>query len=183
MWKITDTHSITPLLNSLLLEWKNYTLDLPFITLQCQEGLIRIELKKFSKIGHHQYTGNIYLNERRLTFNEFIHHLTDILPINDKSSFIGRVNESKNCIEEALNLNGPHFKSIRPNFEHTETALFLGHSLHPTPKSRTEFKKEDLFRYSPEHGGKFKVTWFKVHKSIYYEEHSKCFEDVMWAEE
>ncbi|HLT23378.1 MAG TPA: IucA/IucC family protein [Bacteriovoracaceae bacterium] len=183
MWTLTDTHSITPLLNSLFLEWKDYTLDLPFITVNHQQDIIRIELKRFSKIGHHQYTGNIYLNERKLTFNEFIQCLTELLPINDKSSFINRVQQSKDCIEVALNFNGQHFKSIKPTFEHTETALFLGHSLHPTPKSRSEFKKEDLFRYSPEHGGKFQVSWFKVHKSIYYEEHSKCFEDVMWAEE
>jgi len=181
MLSLAEIHSLTPLLNSLFLEWGNYTLDLPYLCIRYQDKCYKIELKKFSKIGHHQYTGNIYLEEQKIGFNDFIKALSEVVRINDKNLFIERVNQSKFCIEEALKLNIHHFNNIEPNFKHTETALFVGHSLHPTPKSRNEFHHNDLVKYSPEHGAQFKVHWFKVHRSIYFQEHSNYFSDLTWT--
>lgn len=181
MWSLAEIHSLTPLLNSLLLEWKNYSLNWPYLYLGDHHKNLKIELKKISKIGHHQYTGNVYCDEKKVDYDKFLTTLADIISIHDKQQFIERVNQSKFCIEEALSLNINHFKRIKTTFKHTETALFVGHSLHPAPKSRSEFSKNDLINFSPEHGGCFKISWFKIHRSIYYQERSNYFNDHHWS--
>lgn len=182
MWTLAEIHSLTPLLNSLFFEWKNYTHKWPFLNLAYQDKCLSIELKKFSTIGHHKFTGSIFLEEKRLTFNEFLTILCEILVIEDRESFINRVLMSKKSIEEALRINFTHLENIAPNFLHTETALFVGHSLHPAPKSRSEFSDSDLRNFSPEHGASFKLSWFKVHRSVYFQEHSKHFNDSHWPD-
>lgn len=43
-----------------------------------------------------------------------------------------------------------------------EQALLVGHSIHPTPKSRDQFSDEDAFRYAPEFGQAFALQWLAV---------------------
>lgn len=180
MWTVAEKHSLTTLLNSFFLEWGHYQLEWPYIKLESKGLKLQIELKKYSYLGHHEYTGNIYLNSKRIHFHEFLETLKNILRLHP--SFIERVLQSNSCIEETLKHNLPHIMNVDPTFKHTETALYLGHSLHPTPKSRTEFNEQDLLTYSPEHGGQFKLSWLLVHQSIYFEEHSSGFNDTDWAQ-
>lgn len=180
MWTLAQRHSLGPLLNSLLLEWDQFHFEDNFIVIPHHTHPLNIELEKKSLLGHHQYTGNVYLGNEKLSFKEFLEVLARILELTPE--FTARVMQSTSFVEEAITLNLSHFKDIKANFEHTETALFLGHSLHPAPKSRSQFSREDLKRFSPEHGGKFSLSWFYVHESIYFEEHSTNFKDHEWSE-
>ena len=176
-----ELYSFTPLMNSFLLEWKEFTYSSPFIIISTKKGELRLELKEFSLVGHHRYSGKITLNECALSFEDFLELLNDVLNIPaDDRSFISRVKESHECILESIKLNGQSFKKIAPHFRDTETALFIGHSLHPTPKSRSEFSREDLSLYSPEHGGIFQLEWMQVHKSIFFQRYSNFFSDLEW---
>lgn len=48
------------------------------------------------------------------------------------------------------------------DFAQAEQALFCGHSIHPTPKSREPFSDEDALRYAPEFGNAFELMWLAV---------------------
>lgn len=47
------------------------------------------------------------------------------------------------------------------NFIEAEQALFIGHNMHPAPKSRSGFSPED-FCYAPESGEAFALHWFAL---------------------
>lgn len=49
------------------------------------------------------------------------------------------------------------------NFITAEQSLILGHTVHPLPKSREGFTKDELLQYSPETEGKFPLHFFLIH--------------------
>lgn len=49
------------------------------------------------------------------------------------------------------------------SFIKAEQSLLLGHIVHPLPKSKLGFNEEDLLKYSPETGGRFKLHYFLIH--------------------
>ena len=177
-----ELYSFTPLMNSFLLEWKESSYSAPYITVPTKNGTLSIEVSHYSLVGHHRYTGVIKQNNSSLTFFEFLNLLTELLGLASDNNFSKRVKESHKCITEAIRLNGESFKNILPHFKETETSLFIGHSLHPTPKSRSQFTTQDLSHFSPEHGGMFHLSWIQVHHSIFFERYSNFFEDLKWQQ-
>ncbi|MEH3055419.1 MAG: hypothetical protein PGN13_15680 [Patulibacter minatonensis] len=65
-----------------------------------------------------------------------------------------------------LRERGPDLAAAYPDgaweFLASEQALVLGHLVHPTPKSRSEFGPAELRRYSPELAGRFPLAWLAV---------------------
>jgi len=59
--------------------------------------------------------------------------------------------------------NGFGANSPEMSFIEAEQSLILGHSVHPLPKSREGFSKEELIQYSPETKGKFPLHFFLIH--------------------
>lgn len=175
-----ELYSFTPLMNSFLLEWKDSSYSAPYIIVPTSNGPLYIELSHYSMVGHHRYTGVIKQHESSLSFFDFLNILNKVLGLSTDNTFSRRVKESHECLTEALKLNGESFKNIPPHFRETETSLFIGHSLHPTPKSRSQFTTQDLSQFSPEHGGMFHLTWVQVHQSIFFERYSNFFEDLKW---
>ncbi len=53
--------------------------------------------------------------------------------------------------------------SPEQTFIESEQSLILGHTVHPLPKSREGFSKEELVKYSPETGGQFSLHFFLIH--------------------
>ncbi|MDQ1914170.1 IucA/IucC family protein [Paenibacillus sp. GD4] len=59
------------------------------------------------------------------------------------------------------------------DFLTAEQALVFGHQLHPTPKSRSGISEEQLADYSPELKGRFKLHYFRAHRSIVREDSAR----------
>lgn len=59
--------------------------------------------------------------------------------------------------------NGFSANSPEMSFIEGEQSLILGHNVHPLPKSREGFSKEELFQYSPETRGNFPLHFFLIH--------------------
>lgn len=55
-----------------------------------------------------------------------------------------------------------HPRRLVNSYIDSEQALTFGHPFHPSPKSREGFNQEELERYSPELGARFKLRWFEV---------------------
>ena len=52
------------------------------------------------------------------------------------------------------------------SFIESEQALLLGHMLHPTPKSRTEMRDDQLLAYAPEASARFQLHWLAVDAAL-----------------
>lgn len=62
------------------------------------------------------------------------------------------------------------FKRKKLSFIDTEQALFCGHAMHPTPKSRIGFNNVEWHKFSPETNGCFKLHYWLIDPSLYIEE-------------
>lgn len=175
-----ELYSFTPLMNSFLLEWKDSSYSAPYIVVPTKNAPLHVEVSHYSVVGHHRYTGVIKQHDSSLSFFDFLNLLNEVLGLTSDNTFSKRVKESHECLAEAIKLNGESFKNISPHFKETETSLFIGHSLHPTPKSRSQFTTQDLSQFSPEHGGMFHLNWVQVHQSVFFERYSNFFEDFKW---
>lgn len=64
-----------------------------------------------------------------------------------------------------------------------EQGLLVGHSFHPTPKSRDEFTFEDLKNFAPEFQASFPIIWYLVREELIYEERSEASGNRNWQQE
>lgn len=79
--------------------------------------------------------------------------------------FVARVEASLRNMAQALRARSGDCAElfVEPlDFARAEQALFCGHSIHPTPKSREPFTDDDAQRYAPEFGNSFELTWLGV---------------------
>lgn len=192
-----DHHSLTCFLNSLFLEWPNFEKKDGFFVLPLDQGTkLIIPIKSFSLIGRHHYGDQIKLlspkGERILTFQEVIEEISRFLSLEfktdqeQKTQFINRVLNSRDNIKTALESREQDVSKLYSspvNFKMAEQGLFIGHSFHPTPKSRSEFNEEDYRIYSPEMAGSFELDWVLLSQDIFFEKTSKNFTQKFWIEE
>ncbi|GIQ60618.1 hypothetical protein Flavo103_37540 [Flavobacterium collinsii] len=59
--------------------------------------------------------------------------------------------------------SGRNASNPEQTFISAEQSLILGHTVHPLPKSREGFTKDELLQYSPETEGQFPLHFFLVH--------------------
>jgi N2-citryl-N6-acetyl-N6-hydroxylysine synthase len=185
-------HSTTAFLNSWLKEWPKKRAAGLTVRAELAPGIeLVLPLEKFSSLGRHRYAPPFFVEEhgarREISFLDLrslvseafaLHH--NKLPAAD---FSYRVLSSENVIEEILREAAPQLKSLYANgasFLPAEQGLALGHSFHPTPKSREEFNQEDLHRYSPEFGGSFALTWFLARPRAILEECGEGLKPRAW---
>ena len=193
--QIAKLHSATSFLNALFLEYKSVEKNPEeiILPLKKQERII-IPLSKFSLLGRHHYQGQFFLEESNgvrseLTFENLVQticqHLAPGFGATDAQieNFIARVNNSVKNIEFSLNKRLPGIKNlfaVSAGFKEAEQGLFVGHTFHPTPKSRSEFSDADFDQYSPEMGGHFALDWVLVKSNLYFEKSAVGFTDHKW---
>lgn len=69
------------------------------------------------------------------------------------------------------------------DFIKAEQGLLVGHSFHPTPKSRDEFTADDLILYAPEFQASFPLHWLLVKEELIYQERSQASGNRNWQQE
>ncbi len=196
---------MTCFLNSLLREWFDWALkELP-ILLQGKSKLgIRIPLGsktawipllRYSPLGRHEYSYPAYFEVkgefRPVDVYSLTEEITAHLPSSDNSNlaktrFLSRVNESIAALTEVMEKRVDDFSknaNIPKSFVDSEQYLIVGHSFHPTPKSREGFSKSDRYRYGPEYGGSFPLAWFAVDPKLIRQVSSEAFKGVDWVTE
>jgi siderophore synthetase component len=89
----------------------------------------------------------------------------------DQDEFLFRVIQSCGNVQQFVQQRRRDSKlyAFTSSFIQTEQALVFGHPMHPTPKSRQRFSKEDLLAYSPELTNSFSLHYFRAHRSIVQE--------------
>jgi N2-citryl-N6-acetyl-N6-hydroxylysine synthase len=193
--QLAQAHSATSFLNALFLEWKGVERNPEqfIIPLRTNERII-IPLKKYSLLGRHHYQGQYFLEEysgaqTELTFENLIQKICQQLAPGfgttdaQMDDFLARVNNSVRNIELSLSQRSDDIQALYEcpaDFKAAEQGLFIGHTFHPTPKSRSEFSDADYNRYSPEMGGHFALEWWLVKPEIFFQKHSLGFQDLNW---
>lgn len=195
--------SMTCFLNALLREWSDWSLsELPLILKSDMSQGIRIALrsatawiplKRFSLLGRHEYSypaffedqGHFVAVDFKILAREIIAHLPDDQgSALAKSRFFSRVEDSAQALSEVMAIRSVDFQrhaSMPKSFVEAEQHLIIGHSFHPSPKSREGFSPEDRLRYGPEYAGKFPLAWFAVDPKIIRQVASKAFAGIDWV--
>lgn len=189
--KLAEKHSATAFLNSLLKEWPAAKsapapewIGAPAsecLRIPLTEGRsLWLPLESYSLLGRHRYALPFYVEEgghaRPVGFTDLRSLLAPALANQFHGlvaeDFESRVRESEAIVERTLRERGPALEALReePGFLAAEQGLALGHSFHPTPKSREGFAEADLLSYTPELGGAFRLGWYLVKEDALTEE-------------
>ncbi|WP_412463203.1 GNAT family N-acetyltransferase [Halobacteriovorax sp. RT-2-6] len=156
--QLADKYSIRALVNSMI---RDYSEDnLVKVDVENSDVLIGdlvFELESYSPLGGHRYTGDIYFNKTKLTFDEMLVHLVPNFS-NVDSTFIENIINSRDNIELILKYN-PQVNI--DSYLTSEQKMLLGHPFHPYPKCKKGMSEEDLKLYSPEFSNGFKLIWIK----------------------
>lgn len=195
--ELAALHSATSFFNSLLLEWKDKTIDEKCVRIPLQNEELIIPLRKYSRVGRHLYEGKFFIKTPAQDLEEIsvsdvvikvTHHLAKSLET-DKANldeFISRVNNSSKNIEDIIEHRIIELQKLVPgdlNFARGEQVLFAGHTCHPTPKARSEFSDEDARLYTPEFKAEFPLEWLFVDQSIFFEKYSENFAEKKWLKD
>lgn len=145
---------------------------------------IFIQLHYYSKTGRHQFIWPAFCKHPESGDLQSLHPWSLIgLLIQDLShrhpraqtnhrEFIQRFYNSCDNLEVILsNLSKEKIDTLfakEVDFESSENGLLIGHPMHPVPKSREGFTKEEFKQYSPELGNEFQLHYFLADKSIIY---------------
>ncbi|MFH0263346.1 IucA/IucC family protein [Vibrio barjaei] len=136
--------------------------------------LIIVEVLSESNTGINRYSPSIELHNSRgdyaetLSFQqacELIIANEDIagsIDVTQRNHFLGAVSESHRNTWVALEQYGQSLGEQQTSFEESEQSLYVGHSLHPAPKSRSNLSFEISQQLSPELKANFALRWFAV---------------------
>ncbi|GAB2889007.1 IucA/IucC family protein [Microvirgula curvata] len=181
---LSERASLSAFMNALWREWspakrlpaensnlsgQDGTLCLP---LTRPEGVLQVPLQYFSLSGRHRFDGTVHFVPAggpafAIDFAQTVSLLAGepaLAPDIDDSTrrrFLLRVLDSAATL---LDADADHQAPSWPDagFLAAEQGLVYGHAVHPTPKSRDEFTREDHIRYSPDFGGHTPLVWFAV---------------------
>ncbi|RYZ96572.1 MAG: hypothetical protein EOP11_23295, partial [Proteobacteria bacterium] len=186
-------HAATAFLNSLLLEWpRAERMPAPGEIEHAGEALVItlmegrrlwLPLTKFSLVGRHRYAGKFYAESsgdfHAINFSDLRTMIAPSLASHfgakPAEDFEARVRESTAIMARTLEIREESIRALyeeSAGFLSAEQGLSLGHSFHPTPKSREGFSDADLSKYSPEFGGAFLLAWYLVKPAALAEETS-----------
>ena len=99
-------------------------------------------------------------------------------PDSDRKNILNRLQNSIGNMTTFLDFfSGENIQVNKPfqTFIESEQNLVTGHSFHPLTKSREGFSEADLFKYSPETGGRFQVHYFLAHPAIVLEKSTDAY--------
>lgn len=145
--------------------------------LQIHQSVMKLKVKFYSQLGVHQFHETLSYQGSEISF------LKAAELICEGSKLYSRLLNSIHNIELSLQKNEEQIHRLYEgniNFLAAEQGLLIGHSFHPSPKSRDEFSDTDLFRYAPEFHARFKIRWLLVHNKLVHEEKSETFGSRGW---
>ena len=198
--RLAEKHAATAFLNSLLKEWPAAELvatpaaipgPTASLRLALPEGrALYLPLARFSKLGRHAYELPFFVQEedafrpvgftdlRSMIARPLAHHFAGT----EAADFERRVAESQAVMEQTLRERAADLRALHeaPAFLAAEQGLALGHTFHPTPKSREGFSEEDLRAYSPELGGAFRLGFYLVKAEALNEEKGSDLANHDW---
>lgn len=149
-------------------------------------------IRSGSQLGRHRYAWPLYFMKDTAAievakFGAWVPWVAETLarrwnlPAGSEAPFVDRVFESWAAIEAGLahRVTTIWEKEARQlNFLRAEQGLLVGHSFHPTPRSRRGWGAQEQARYCPEMGGAFRLHWFLVRPEAWVEKISQA-----WTEE
>lgn len=141
---------------------------------------LKLRVKHFSLVGVHEFHEKLNYKGMEIDF------LAAAELISQGTKLYSRVLNSIHNMELALANNESKITDLymgKINFLSAEQGLHIGHSFHPSPKSRDEFSDEDLTNFAPEFGAKFKICWFFVRQDLVYVEKSETFKHKSWKKD
>ncbi|AME02583.1 hypothetical protein A9Z64_05300 [Moraxella osloensis] len=157
--------------------------DVLVLTLLPLQQALYIPLHFFSILGQHQIFGKIYvranggyveinsLTTASLILADIQYHHSENL---DTFDVLSRWIESHQKLVTIMLNRAKDFETLFAsdtlNFIETEQALIYGHAMHPTPKARIGFNKQQWINYSPETKGCFNIHYWLVHPDNTIEE-------------
>lgn len=153
-----------------------------------------VPIETFSELGRHEYRARFF-RETEMDLEEIPHDafaralIFDLVTRNSLrheqgEEFLRRYQDSIINIQTLLQLRAKDLKTLRLNemsFLKAEQSLLLGHSFHPTPKSRSEFDADDFMSYSPETESSFAIHWFLVKPELCFQMKASSFKDDDFA--
>ena len=146
-------------------------LSLPLSLIQAQ---LFVPLSYVSRVGRHRIAAlpQIFQKGQKLNFSAaaMVSLLLEELVQQseghvDAASLVERWIQSRDALQQFLNIRAENFDALvqlEQGFIASEQALILGHSMHPAPKSRTDFVHEDWQKYSPEACGQTQLHYWLV---------------------
>ncbi|EKE70617.1 IucA/IucC family protein [Gallaecimonas xiamenensis] len=158
--------------NALLREWPHWTLiRAPEPQFVIRQGASRLCLpcRHFSQSGRHLIGYPLQLDDKAVSFDQALAWLLDhpeLRALTDaprSDAFFARVGQSTAQLRHSLEAakdKGIFTRDL--DFIGAESALVVGHSIHPCPKARDGFSETDNARYSPEGGQSFPLCWYQV---------------------
>lgn len=182
--ELAQRHSAQCFLNSYIRDIKSdYHEELQAFIIKQDTATLVIPVTQYSSVGVHQYSDQFLLKENgKTTLLDFM-SLAKILTA-DAPQLYSRLQNSLHNMTLSLKERQEELSNLysgQLNFLNAEQGLHIGHSFHPTPKSRDEFTDADLESYAPEFGATFSLCWFFVKKEILWEERSHSFNNIDWG--
>ena len=146
------------------------------IPLHAINGFLYAPIEYFSQVGRHRFADLPWV-EREGQYlalspvNIAANLLENLIEQSkaqqlDASSLLECWIQSHRALQQFLSHREPDFDQIiakQQNFIQSEQALVLGHSMHPSPKSRQGFVQDDWKIFSPETQNTFKMQFLYVH--------------------
>ncbi|WP_341503411.1 IucA/IucC family protein [Gallaecimonas sp. GXIMD4217] len=130
---------------------------------------LRLPVRHFSSCGRHQFADQLTLDGRPASFDEALDWLARhpaLLAVageDGTQALVARVRQSGANL--ATSLAGADLDRLfgEPlSFIEAESALLVGHSIHPCPKARDGFSDDDALAFAPEFGNDFPLHWYLV---------------------
>ncbi len=188
--RLAERHSATRFLNSLLREWRDYRVVSAPAQIAIQHDIthciefrlpdastLLAPLLRVSQVGRHQYADQLYRKNpagtlASITFQDFSAHLmavaAQVYPTHPDTieSFKSRLEQSQAVIQSILESRSIPSPDESLDFLSMEQSLLLGHTFHPTPKSREPLTESEMRAYSPEFGASFPIQWWWVKSEL-----------------
>jgi len=146
------------------------------IPLQTVSGFLYAPLAYVSKVGRHRFADLPWVEQngqilKLSTVNLAANLLENLIAQQnekqlDTSSLLECWIQSRRALQQFLGYREEQIDAVitlKQNFIQSEQALILGHSMHPSPKSRQGFVQNDWQLYSPETQNTFKMHFLYIH--------------------
>ncbi len=135
-------------------------------------------LDHYSTAGRHRFRSPLLINQTSQPQPEPVAFTTLVSLLSREEQILGKVDETqrRRFVEKVKTsvTNIAEMLVSRPEslqqllakplgFEASEQALFAGHAVHPSPKSRDQFSTTEERQYLPESGRAFPLHWLAIH--------------------
>jgi N2-citryl-N6-acetyl-N6-hydroxylysine synthase len=187
--QLAITHSAHCFFNSFLRDMNPpYDADSKSFTITLDQVQLSVPVAEFSALGVHRFSEQFRVTSKEGFWNINFFEAAELIcsHFSATGKLFQRVLQSIEVMNASINACTQEIEKLYDgdiNFLRAEQNLHIGHSFHPSPKSRDEFSIEDLSSFSPEFGASFKLAWLFVREELIWEERSKDFGQNSWFKE